>query len=197
MGEDAKKPIKAGQVKGIKTNPLTAEQVKYLESKLPEMYDIDSAGEFIKPLENSDTGGAPKLEAHPDVNKKIIVGWGTQAPDLKAGDIITEEDAQNRLNVKLKDAVAAIKRNGGDFAWSQMDSGEKSALLSAIHNAGASGVMYSRKPGEKGQYTEFWKAIISGDKEKAAKENDFGKASGHDKRRAAENDKAGRTKNKE
>lgn len=192
-GEAKPRPVKAGQIKGVKVNPLTAEEEKTIKDALPRMYDVTSAGDFIKPLENEDTGGKPKLKAHKDVNKKLIVGYGTQADDLKEGDTITEADAQHRLNVKLGDIIDSIKRNGGGTAWEQMSQGEKDALLSTMHNVGASGVIYSRKPGEKGQYTEFWKAIISGDKEKAAKENDFGQLPGHKKRRGKENERAGRT----
>lgn len=194
MADDDKKSVKAGRVKGIKSNPLTAEQEKYLESQLPEMYDLTMAGDFIKPLENKDTKGEAKLKAHEDTNKKVIVGWGTQAPDLKVGDVITKDSAQARLNDKLKEAVDSIKRNGGEAAWNQMSEDEKSSLLSTIHNVGASGVIFSKKPGEKGQYTEFWKAILAGDKEKAAQENDFGKLAGHKERRFKENVKAGRIK---
>ena len=189
-----KETVKAGQVRKVKANPLTAEQEKYLESQLPEMYDITMAGDFIKPLENPDTKGEPKLTAEEDVDKQVIVGWGTKAPDLKVGDTVTKGGAQVRLNDKLKEYIASIKRNGGETAWNQMDEDEKASLLSTIHNTGASGVIFSRKPGENGQYTEFWKAIISGDKEKAAEENDFGKLTGHEVRREAENEKAKRRK---
>jgi GH24 family phage-related lysozyme (muramidase) len=197
MAEDIKpKPVKVGQIKGVRSNPLTADQEDYLKSMLPGISDVYEAAEFIKPLENQDTKGKAKLKVHKDVNGQLIVGWGTRADDLKEGDEITEADAQERLNVKLRDIISSIKRNGGQAAWDRMSSEEKQSILSTMHNTGASGAMYSRKPGDEGQYTEFFKAIISGDSEKAGKENDFGKLPGHKKRREAENEKAGRNKPK-
>ena len=184
------KPVKVGQVRGIKVNPLSKEEEAYIESKLPEMYDITKAADFIKPLENRDTKGEPKLKAHKDVNENIIVGWGTRADDLKEGDEITPEDAQARLNKHLKDSIASIKRNGGETAWNEMNEDEKASLLSTFHNVGNSGVIYKKN----GDYTEFWKAILTGDKAKAAEENNFGNAGGHVRRRLAEDIKAGRRK---
>ena len=191
-GEAKPKSVKAGQIKGVKVNPLTADEEKVIEDALPAIYDIDTAAEFIKPLENQDTKGAAKLEAHKDVNGQTIVGWGTRADDLKPGDVITEQDAQDRLNVKIKDIVEAIKRNGGADVWKVMSPDEKASVISTLHNTGESKAIFSRKPGERGQYTEFFKAILAGDKEKAWEENDFGSEPGHEKRRQAENKKAGR-----
>jgi GH24 family phage-related lysozyme (muramidase) len=190
--ETKPKSVKAGQIKGVKVNPLTADEEKVIEDALPAIYDIDTAAEFIKPLENQDTKGAAKLEAHKDVNGQTIVGWGTRADDLKPGDVITEQDAQDRLNVKIKDIVEAIKRNGGADMWKVMSPDEKASVISTLHNTGESKAIFSRKPGEKGQYTEFFKALLAGDKEKAGEENDFGNLPGHKKRRQAENKKAGR-----
>ena len=179
--------IKAKQIKGIKEKPINKAEAELL-SKLPGISDVYSAAEFIKPVENVDTMGAPKLDAHKDVNGQIIVGWGTRADDLKEGDKVTEAEAQSRLNKNLGDLVAAVKRNGGGTAWDLMDQGEKDRLLSVMHNVGVKGTIFGK--GKDGQYTEFWKAIISGDKEKAAQENDFGKASGHERRRQSENKRA-------
>jgi GH24 family phage-related lysozyme (muramidase) len=178
---------KAGQIKGIKEKPVTPAEQQFLDS-LPGISERYSAAEFIKPLENEDTNGKPKLTAHKDVNGQIIVGWGTLAPDLKEGDTITEQDAQDRLNKHMDMLRAAATRHMDKGVWDTLSQGERDRILSVMHNTGVKGTVFGKDVGSG--YTEFWKAIISGDKEKAEKENDFGKLTGHGKRRDAENKRA-------
>jgi GH24 family phage-related lysozyme (muramidase) len=178
---------KAGQIKGVKEKPVTAGEQEFLES-LPGISERDTAAEFIKPLENKDTKGKPKLTAHKDVNGQIIVGWGTVAPDLKEGDTITEADAQDRLNKHMDMLRDAAQRHMSKDVWDTLSQGEKDKILSVMHNTGVKGAVFGKSV-DSG-YTEFWKALISGDKEKAAEENDFGNLSGHKSRRDAENKRA-------
>lgn len=163
--------IKVGQVKATLPPDLDALSVR------------TNAGDFIKGVENSDTGGEFLPTAYKDSNEQTTVGWGSRADDLSPGDTITKDDAQARLNNGLDASVNAIHRHGGETVWKLLDQDTKDAVLSVMHNVGDSGVIFDRKSGD---YTNFWKAFLSGDKERMAQELDWGKDSGHQKRRDTE-----------
>lgn len=177
------KSVKIGK---IKPNLPTAEEMDKIIEK-------GTAKAEIQGYETID--GKPRLTAEPDSNKKTMVGWGTRANDLTPGDVITEPDAQLRMDKQMAQDEKDIKRYVDPKLWEVLPDNIKGMVRSGVYNTGAKGLF--RK--DDGSPTNFLKALESGDEAAMIKEWDFGVSQepGLKKRRLGELKKAGLLKEPE